>query len=236
MEPEALGKRVSRCGALSRRAAVDAVREGRVAVAGVIVTEPAVRVTGERITLDGKALGEPVSDLWYVMLNKPAGYTCTAADPHAEKKALDLIVPVPPVRLFSAGRLDKESSGLILFSNDGDFVEKVTHPRYGILKRYVVTLAAGLSADSCSRMLAGVPDDGDILRVEAVKKLGPKRYELTLNEGKKREIRRLAAALGAPVVTLERISVGGLLLGGLPSGAWRRLGAEEVQTVLSAGV
>ena len=161
---------------------------------------------------------------------------CTASDPHAPLKALDLIVPAPPVRLFSAGRLDKESSGLILFSNDGDFVAQLTHPRFRIVKRYVVRLASELSPEAQKQMVKGVMDEGERLQVLRVRSLGGCRYELFLNEGKKREIRRLTAALGAPTLELDRLAVGQLQLGALPRGEWRRLSDAEVKAALMPGM
>ena len=231
---ETLGKLVSLGGFLSRRKAETAVRSGRVRIGGAVVLNPAERIApGMQVTLDGRILEIPETrEKWYIMLNKPEGCTCTASDPHARKRALDLIVPAPPVRLFSVGRLDKESRGLLLFTNDGEFAEKITHPRNRIVKRYEVKLAGDLSPEARRRMLTGIRDGGEELRVLAVRSLGGARYELRLNEGKKREIRRLTAALGVPTLELERKAVGALELGGLPRGAWRRLTKEEVALAL----
>ncbi|MBR2373655.1 MAG: rRNA pseudouridine synthase [Lentisphaeria bacterium] len=232
---ETLGKLISQAAFLSRRAAVTAIKSGRVRINGKVCMNPAERIESSmKIAFDRRVLEIPdLSEMWYVMLNKPTGYVCTASDPHAPLKALDLIVPAPPVRLFSAGRLDKESSGLIIFSNDGDFVDKLTHPRFRIVKRYVVRLAAELTAEDQKQMLRGIKDDGDLLKVLSVRSLGGFRYELTLNEGKKREIRRLTAALGAPTLELNRISVGALELKNLPVGEWRKLTPEEVKAALT---
>ena len=235
---DTLGKLVSAGGFLSRRKAETAVRSGRVRIDGKVVLNPAERIApGMRVTLDGRLLEVPdVQEKWYVMLNKPAGYVCTASDSHASLKALDLIVPAPPVRLFSVGRLDKESCGLILFTNDGEYADKITHPRNGIVKRYVVKLAGALTPAVRKQMLAGVMDEGEELRALAVRSLGGCRYELRLNEGKKREIRRLTAALGLPTLELERLAVGALELGRLPRGAWRRLTETEAALALLPGL
>lgn len=235
---ETLGKLISQAAFLSRRAAVTAIKSGRVRINGKVCMNPAERIeSGMKIAFDRRPLEIPdLSEKWYVMLNKPAGYVCTASDPHAPLKAIDLIVPAPPVRLFSAGRLDKESSGLILFSNDGDFVAQLTHPKFQIVKRYVVRLAAELTPDAQKQMLKGVRDEGEMLHVLKVVPLGGCRYELYLNEGKKREIRRLTAALGAPTLELDRLSVGALELGNLPRGEWRRLSEAEVAKALTAGM
>ena len=233
---ETLGKIISQAAFLSRRNAVTAIKSGRVRINGKVCMNPAERIeSGMKIAFDRRPLEIPdLSEKWYVMLNKPVGYVCTASDPHAPLKAIDLIVPAPPVRLFSAGRLDKESCGLILFSNDGDFVAQLTHPRFQIVKRYVVRLAAELPPEAQKQMIRGIRDEGELLRVLEVRSLGGCRYELFLNEGKKREIRRLTAALGAPTLELERLAVGALELGNLPRGEWRKLTPQEVQAALHA--
>ena len=234
---ETLGKLISQAAFLSRRAAVTAIKSGRVRINGKVCMNPAERIEqGMKIAFDRRPLEIPdLNEKWYVMLNNPTGYVCTASDPHAPLKALDLIVPAPPVRLFSAGRLDKESSGMILFSNDGDFVAQLTHPRYQIVKRYQVRLAAELTPEAQKQMIRGVKDDGEVLRVLKVRSLGGCRYELFLNEGKKREIRRLTAALGAPTLELDRLAIGALELGALPRGEWRRLSDREVKAALTSG-
>ncbi len=235
---DTLGKLVSEAGFLSRRKAETAVRSGRARIDGRVVLNPAERIApGMRVTLDGRLLEVPeVREKWYVMLNKPAGYVCTASDAHAARKALDLIVPAPPVRLFSVGRLDKESCGLILFTNDGEYADKITHPRNGIVKRYAVKVAGAVTPAIRKQMLAGIRDEGEELRALSVRSLGGCRYELRLNEGKKREIRRLTAALGVPTLELERLAVGALELGRLPRGAWRRLGESEAALALLPGL
>ena len=235
---ETLGKIISQAAFLSRRAAVTAIKSGRVRINGKVCMNPAERIEpGMRLAFDRRPIDIPdTTEKWYVMLNKPTGYVCTASDPHAPLKALDLIVPAPPVRLFSAGRLDKESSGLILFSNDGDFVAQLTHPRFRIVKRYVVRLANELSPEAQKQMVKGVMDEGERLQVLRVRSLGGCRYELFLNEGKKREIRRLTAALGAPTLELDRLAVGQLQLGALPRGEWRRLSDAEVKAALMPGM
>lgn len=225
---ERLVKFLSSAGAASRRAAGELVKSGRVTVNGRTILEPGARISAaDLVTLDGTPVRQPEKRL-YLMLHKPRGYVCTNNDPHAERKAVDLIRLDPPVRLFSAGRLDKESEGLILFSNDGAYVEQLTHPRHEILKQYHVRITRDLTAPELERIRAGIADDGDILRVRAIDLIGPAYYRITLNEGKKREIRRITAAVGAPTLQLKRVRVGGLELGSLPPGRWRMLTPEEV--------
>lgn len=225
METVRLVKFLSGCGVLSRRAAGDAVLAGRVKVNGEVTLNPGLQVSEkDQISLDGNVVAQE-GHKYYIMLNKPRGYTCSADDRYAEHLALELIDL--PVRLFSAGRLDKESEGLILFSNDGDFIERLTHPRHAVRKRYVVTVSRSLSAGDIRRLTSGITDEGERLAALAVKPLDNNRYMFTLGEGKKREIRRMVAALNAKTLRLKRIAVGNLLLGALPAGKWRELTPEE---------
>lgn len=225
METVRLVKYLSRSGAASRRGAGDLVLAGRVAVNGVVCLNPGMQISEQDlVTLDGAPVQQEARK-YYIMLHKPRGYTCSAGDRHAEHLALELIDV--PARLFSAGRLDKESEGLILFSNDGDFIERLTHPRHGIRKKYVVTVSRPFTDGDIRRMTSGIMDDGERLAAIAVRKLDEKRYMFTLGEGKKREIRRMVAAMGAKTLRLKRIAVGNLLLGLLPVGKWRELTPEE---------
>ena len=218
----------------SRRAAGDLVKAGRIAVNGRTIREPGFRILpADTVTLDGRPV-EPAGRFHYIMLNKPRGYVCTNADPHAPRKAVDLIRLDPPVRLFSAGRLDKESEGMILFSNDGDYVARLTHPRYEIRKTYLVRVTREFTEPELTRIRTGITDGGEHLRVISIAPAGNCLYRIVLNEGKKREIRRLTAAVGAPTLELRRIRIGGLALGDLPQGAFRELTPEEVALTLEA--
>ena len=162
----------------------------------------------------------------YIMLNKPVNYTCSASDDHAEHLAVDLIDV--PRRIFSAGRLDRDSEGLIIFSDDGAFIDRLTHPRYGIRKLYHVTVNAPLKDEDLQKMCSGLRDvDGEI-RALRVNQIGRNCYSFLLNEGKKREIRRLVKAVGRKVTRLVRVRQGRLELGNLPSGKWRYLSPQEV--------
>lgn len=187
----------------------------------------------DEITVDGRPLTQE-GQKRYLMLNKPRGYVCTNADPHAPRKAVDLIRLDPPVRLFSAGRLDKESEGMILFSNDGDYVARLTHPRYEIRKTYLVRVTREFTEPELTRIRTGITDGGEHLRVISIAPAGNCLYRIVLNEGKKREIRRITAAVGSPTLELRRIRIGGLALGDLPQGAFRELTPEEVALTLEA--
>ncbi len=231
---ERLVKFLSAAGVASRRAAGDLVKAGRIAVNGRTIREPGFRILpADTVTLDGRPV-EPAGRFHYIMLNKPRGYVCTNADPHAPRKAVDLIRLDPPVRLFSAGRLDKESEGMILFSNDGDYVARLTHPRYEIRKTYLVRVTREFTEPELTRIRTGITDGGEHLRVISIAPAGNCLYRIVLNEGKKREIRRITAAVGSPTLELRRIRIGGLALGDLPQGAFRELTPEEVALTLEA--
>ena len=221
-----IAKYIASCGVASRRAALELVGAGRIAVNGIPVKDPSFRVkTGDEVTVDGKIVTpEPVK--YYVMLNKPRGYVCTSTDPHASRRAVDLIGL--PARLVSAGRLDKDSEGLIIFSNDGAYVNRLEHPSFRVLKTYRVRLDRELSARELATLRRGIEESGEFLHPEAVERIGERLYAFTLNEGRNREIRRMAAFLGAELKRLVRVSVGNLRLGSLPSGKWRLLTPEEI--------
>ena len=170
------------------------------------------------------------------MLNKPVGYTTSHFDKHAEHLAIELINCPEAQRLIPAGRLDRESEGLLIFSNDGDFIQKLAHPRYDIRKRYRVTASIFLDRARQQKMLNGIADDGEILKALSVETVpGEKNtFIIELNEGRKREIRRMLKACGAATLLLQRISVGSVELGALPVGKWRKLTAEEVDSLKNA--
>ncbi len=227
-----LTKFLSTSGAASRRHAAELIKDGHVSVNCAVCTDPSVRIApGDRVTLDGKPV-EPPRGYVYVMLHKPRGYVCTAEDPHAPKKALDLI-DLPGVRLVSAGRLDKNSEGLILFSNDGAWIEQLTHPRHGTRKTYQVTTDRPLSPADVRRLTtSGVQNDGETLRALSIRAEAPGRYIFILGEGKNREIRRMLESLDHRTRRLKRIAVGELRLGGLPMGQWRFLSPAEALLAL----
>ena len=231
-----LVKFLSTYAGVSRRAAGDLVKDGFVTVDGRVVTEPGMRVTEtSSVTLKGVPVTAQQRK-YYIMLNKPRGYVSTNADPHAEKKAVDLIELPDHPRLFSAGRLDKESEGMLLFSNDGDYVATLTHPRNEILKTYIIRLKRELAPDEIGKILNGIKDDGEILRAIEMRPLGDCCYSIILNEGRKREIRRMTAAVGSPTLRLKRVKTGSLEMGSLPVGKWRELTSEEVQASLQPGL
>lgn len=224
---------LSLSGIASRRKCADIVKAGRVQVNGQVVTAPGYRInSGDKIDCDGQPVR--IEQRFYIMLNKPRGYACTNDDPHAGKKVFDL-VKVEGARLFSAGRLDKDSEGLLIITNDGGYAMQLTHPRYEIFKTYLVKTDAPVSAADLNRLRRGITDDGERLCPEKIEELGNCQYRFVLNEGKKREIRRMVAAAGRKTVVLQRISIGGLSLGNLEQGKWRFLADAEVKLSLCPG-
>lgn len=228
-----LSRFLSLSGIASRRKCADIVKAGLVQINGQTVTEPGCRVNAaDKVVYDGRPVR--IEQRIYIMLNKPRGYVCTNDDPHAEKRAFDL-VEIDGIRLFSAGRLDKDSEGLLIITNDGDYAMQLSHPRYEIFKTYLVKTDTAIQADELDRLRQGIIDDGERLLPRKIEEIGSCLYRFILNEGKKREIRRMIAAAGRKTVSLQRISVGALKLGELESGKWRFLSEAEVKLSLRPG-
>ena len=226
--PMRLQRFMSLSGVASRRDCEAIIAEGRVTVNGRTTTEPGTKVSeSDLIAVDGKEV-TMASKRCYIMLNKPVGYTCTASDPHAEHIVFEL-VKTPGVRLFTAGRLDRDSEGLLILSNDGDYVARLTHPRYEILKTYVVRTDRPIPADKLDELRGGIIDDGDKLKPREIVRISSEVLVFVLNEGKKREIRRMVAHAGCRIESLVRIGFGTLELDTLEPGKWRYLSAEEVK-------
>ncbi len=219
-------------GVCSRRAADGLIAEGRVEVNGELVTELGVRVDPKRddVRFDGNRV-QPERSV-YVLFNKPKGVVCTNARHEQKKRVIDYL-PTVRGRLFTVGRLDLDSEGLILLTNDGSFALEMTHPRYGVPKLYSVVLRGRVQQQDLDKARGGVwlaegPTAGMNARVEHVGK-EKTHLRVTLREGKNREIRRVFAKLGHPVLELKRIRIGELNLHGLSPGEWRFLQIHEVQ-------
>jgi pseudouridine synthase len=230
-EPVVLSRFLAMCGLVSRRGAARWIIDGRVAVNGQTVTEPGRRVVPgvDEVMVDGRVA--TVEAHVYIMLNKPPGYTCSASDPHAEKLALDLIDGVSQ-RLFSVGRLDRDSEGLLLFTNDGDLANRLAHPRYEVSKVYHVEVQGKVTQELLASLVAGIIDEGERLCAKSAelqeRTAATAALKIVLSQGRKREIRRMCRQLGWSVKRLQRKSFGALELGGLAPGDWRRLTDAEV--------
>ncbi|MCP3965174.1 MAG: rRNA pseudouridine synthase [Lentisphaerae bacterium] len=228
-----LTKYLSSCGVDSRRKCAELIKGGNVAVNGSVVIQPATVVNeSDQVAVNGKNVAIPSKV--YIMLNKPPGYTCTNADPFATHKAIDLIQlqgKESGIRLFSAGRLDKESEGLLIFTNDGDYVEQLTHPSKEISKEYIVTVNHEITQQKLSELHKGIKDDGEFLKPVSIKLIKPKTYSFILNEGKKREIRRMVRYAETRTVKLRRIAIGQLQMDIAP-GKWRHLNSADIKKSL----
>ena len=201
-------------------------------VNGKVETNPATLVSpSDKIRVSGSSL-DAAPEHVYIMLNKPRGYVCTNDDPHAKKKAIDLITLRKPVRLFSAGRLDKDSEGLIIFTNDGEFANRLTHPGSGIVKTYALSAEHSFTDDELQQMVDGIEDDGETLSAEEVWQTGERKFMIVLAEGKNREIRRMVEALGNHTKRLERMAIGDLRRGMLKPGEWRFMARRDIARIL----
>jgi 23S rRNA pseudouridine2605 synthase len=227
-----LQKFLASCGLGSRRACEQLIARGGVRVDGATVTQQGVTIDPDRqhVTVDGRPVRpDPPC---YLALNKPVGILCTSSDPEGRDTFHRLLPPGLP-RVFSVGRLDRDSEGLLLLTNDGDWANRLLHPRHHVLKTYHVLTPGPLTVVQTQRCLEGVLDEGELLRVVSIERAGPSkqgtRYTVVLGEGRNRHIRRLFAALGVRVLRLRRVQIGNLRLGALPRGASRPLTAREVR-------
>lgn len=225
-----LNKYLADAGLGSRRRCDDLIQRGRIAVEGIPVKELGTKVApGQEVTIDGKPIHP--QRLVYWLVNKPPGYLCTNFDPGGKPKAVDL-VPHVPERVYTVGRLDEASEGLLLLTNDGDLALKLTHPRFGVRKTYHV-LVAGLTTDQeLERMVRGVKLSEGTARALRVNKLANRGnatlLEIVLAEGKNREIRRMLAKLGHKVMNLRRVAIGPIKLDRLKRGKCRKLHGDEI--------
>jgi 23S rRNA pseudouridine2605 synthase len=227
-----LAKFLAHAGVASRRAAEDLVRDGRVSVAGEIVTDPAIDVDERsRVAVDELPVKPEPREVH--ALNKPAGVVSTAADTHGRTTVVDLVRSRR--RLYPVGRLDADSTGLILLTNDGELAERLTHPRYGVEKVYRARVQpARLSERSLRELRQGVELDDGRTAPAKVRALRPGLVELTIREGKKRQVRRMLEAVGHRVTRLERVAFGPLGLRGLDPGQSRRLTRAELERLRQA--
>jgi 23S rRNA pseudouridine2605 synthase len=220
-----LAKYLAHAGVASRRAAERLIAGGRVTVGGQVVTDPARDVDeGSDVRVGGEPVSAEPREVW--ALNKPAGVVSTAREPGRRRAVTDLVDSQR--RLYPVGRLDADSTGLILLTNDGELANRLTHPRYGVPKSYRVSLARPPSDSDLERLRHGVRlDDGQTAPAD-VGRRGEREIEVTIREVRKRQVRRMAEAIGNEVESLERIRFGSLALGSLRRGEARRLESEEV--------
>ena len=229
-----LAKFLATAGVASRRASEEIVRAGRVTVAGDTVTDPAHDVTEQdAVALDGQPVTPTPQRVVYAV-NKPAGVVSTASDPQKRPTVVSLIPSEH--RLYPVGRLDIDTTGLILLTNDGELAYRLTHPSFEVPRTYRAVVDRPPIRDATLRALRrGVTLDDGPTAPARVRRLAPDTLELTIHEGRKRQVKRMCESVGHPVRTLQRIAFGPLELGDLAPGGYRRLTAPEVETLTRAG-
>ncbi|MBW2673032.1 MAG: rRNA pseudouridine synthase [Deltaproteobacteria bacterium] len=239
---ERLQKILARCGVASRRGAEQMMRDGRVSVNGRTVTQPGVKAddTRDEIRVDGGLISSAAVSRVYLMLNKPQGYVVTLNDPHGRPIVTDLLRDVPE-RVFPVGRLDYDSEGLLLMTNDGDFSYRVQHPAFKVPKTYMVKVQGNLARGDIETIRkGGMLEDGAFKPVwAAVEKSNRKScwVEMTILEGRNRIIRRFFDSIRHPVARLIRTAVADVSLGDLQAGEYRYLQKKEVESLIdSSGV
>ena len=227
-----LQKYLASCGVASRRTAEKLIAEGRITVNGVTVIEPGTQVDEltDNVTVDGETVC-PEAEKYYIAYNKPVGEISSVRDPEGRATVLDRFRDFP-VRLFPVGRLDYDSEGLLLLTNDGDLMNHLLHPKYEIPKSYLTRVSNSVTNDEIRLLRKGVLIDGRMTSPAEVRLIRHDTFStellITIHEGRNRQVRKMIAAIGRQVVRLKRVRFGPVLLGDLPSGMWRKLSKEEI--------
>ncbi len=234
-EGERLQKVLARVGYGSRRACEALIAHGRVSVNGeVAVLGRRVEVGSDLVTVDGAPVGV-MPGLVYYLLNKPAGVVTTADDPQGRPTVLDLVQT--GTRVFSVGRLDQQTEGLLLLTNDGEFAQLLAHPRFGVEKEYLVGVSGTPGPGALRRLRQGVVlDDGETTAPARVAAVSPGVLRLVIHEGRNRQVRRMCDAVGHPVVRLVRTRIGPVTDRSLRPGSWRPLKPAEVRALSEAAL
>lgn len=224
-----LARFIAECGIASRRQAEILITDGVVTVNGEVATTPAIVIDelNDSITVRGEQLKKPTYE--YVKFYKPRGFTCAKVD--TRNKTIYDFLGKEYMHLNYVGRLDKESEGLLLMTNDGELLHALTHPSYEVPRTYRVTTNTALQKKDIERMYAGIEDEGELLKCDHIRIKTRVLYELTLHTGRKREIRRMITAVGKKVISLVRIEYAGVTLGDLTEGEVRPLREKELSLV-----
>ena len=221
---------LARAGVASRRKADELIKAGRVTINGEPGQLNSSVAKHDRVELDGEPLAR--QPLTYVLLHKPAGVVTTARDPHGRPTVVELVAD-SEARVVPVGRLDADTTGALLLTNDGELAHRLAHPRYEVEKVYVAEVEGELSDEALARLEQGVElDDGPTAPAKATR-LGPNKIELAIHEGRKHQVKRMLAAVGYPVSRLHRSRYAGLTLNELEPGAWRELEPGEVARLQS---
>ncbi|MBQ9757958.1 MAG: rRNA pseudouridine synthase [Clostridia bacterium] len=227
-----LQKYLANAGVASRRAAEKMIAEGRVSVNDEIIREMGVQIDEDYdvVKVDGEAV-KNTEKKYYIMLNKPVGFVTTVSDDKGRPTVMDLVSDIS-ARIYPVGRLDYDTEGLLLLTNDGDLTFKITHPKHDIAKTYVAEVTGNITMDTILQLRRGVMVDGVKTSPAEVEVVGATQYgtkvEITIHEGRNRQVRKMFEALGCIVKKLKRTKEAGLTLGHLPSGKWRKLSESEV--------
>ena len=223
---------LAHAGVASRRASEQIILDGRVAVNGTVVTELGTKVgDSDTVTVDGKKI-KPETRKCYVLLNKPAGFVCSASDEKGRQVAADLLKDSYSERLYNVGRLDMYSKGMILFTNDGDFAKKLSHPSSQIEKEYIVETSQDVPEDFPARFEKGIRVENTFYKCVRCRILKPRKISITLIEGKNREIRTVLESQGIGTRSLVRVRIGNVNLDDLRPGEHRDLTPAEIKELL----
>lgn len=234
-----LQKYLADAGIASRRGSEALIKAGRIAVNGSVVKEMGVKIEeGEdRIYFDGQEI-KPQKKMIYILLNKPIGYVSTVSDDKGRNTVMDLVQDIP-VRIYPVGRLDYDTEGLLLMTNDGDLTYKITHPKNNVEKTYVAEVTGNIDMNTLLRLRNGVIVDGVKTRPAKVEVIGATqlgtKLEITIHEGRNRQVRKMFEAVGCIVKRLTRTREAGLYLGHVPLGRWRKLSESEINMLKKIG-
>ena len=240
MEEIRLQKFLAECGIASRRKCEELILEGRVEVNHQKVTTLGTKVNPERdiVCFDGKEIRIPKREYVYILLNKPIGYVTTVEDQFNRECVLDLVKVKE--RIVPVGRLDMYTSGALILTNDGEFVYQITHPKHEITKTYTVTVKGIINENDIEKLKKGVeldtgyitkPSEARIMKIDKEKEVS--RVEITIHEGKNRQVRKMCEAIGKKVLALHRSKIGNISVKDLKIGQWRYLKKEEIDKILS---
>ena len=236
-EPIRLQKYLAQCGVTSRRNAEKLISQGRVQVDGVTVTAMGIKIVpGKQIvSLDGKEIRDETEHL-YILLNKPKGFVTTLSDPQGRPIVTSLIKDIQ-TRLFPVGRLDLDTEGALLLTNDGELAQKIQHPKFGVNKSYEAQVSGLPTKKNIARLERGILLDGkktSRAHIRIKKKFkNSSLIKITIHEGRKRQVRKMFQAIGHPVIHLKRVSYGHLHLGNLPTGKYKRLNLSDIKKIFT---
>jgi len=216
---------LARAGVASRRGADELIKAGRVLVNGEPGQLNTFVAARDRVEVDGKPVAK--QKLAYLLLHKPAGVVTTASDPQGRRTVVELVPGEP--RVVPVGRLDSDTTGALLLTNDGQLAHRLAHPRYEVEKVYEAQLESEPTDETLRALAEGVELEDGVTAPAKARRLGPKLIELSLHEGRNRQVKRMCGAVGCPVVRLHRSRYAGLDLGGLEPGKWRALEVDEVE-------